>query len=566
MSQMTITIVDPRRAIHSQPHASFVHSLIPSLCDDPETIEELRRAMRRFLAPDEPVDPFADWSPHECQEPFDAGICIVDLPGRLIVFQSTCSGITRSGRVVIDESGQESARGIPYHIGDDWLLTEQLDGWQTIAQERRQARQTSAVCDSRAVLYDQAVPFIVQACQAARGGSTDDDGRWNPPANWQWQELPERAAGTRPITILDGIAEIHARWLMTPRQDLNGQTPRQVLLAKREHIDWQLHDRELQWSLFRNRPASLWRKSAAYRCAAFGTHEIIVYYELLRHLLHECWEVIVAAPPDRRALTSDAAIERLRKVQQEWLHTPSQEYFKKSPLQLIECERQRVPLGESGKQAMIDCDCPLCQMMADSGPVFWHLDTSNMDDDFPFAVFETTREQWEAERHSYNESCDRMGTDADEKLILADTAIAGAASNSPWQRSFVRSIPGASPEFALYGIGCRLAELIDELRHAGSSERVPRHVRGFDDAATLSITAPNQNEARAAAQDWIDTLNRDFANLRAAVAESGTALVEPVAARFTEHLLALAETHADLRARCLDLDRQVFEFAQRLSR
>ena len=46
----------------------------------------------------------------------------------------------------------------------------------------------------------------------------------------------------------DLLTLIHAKWLVTPRDDLRGQSPREVLLAKRESIDFDLHSRELQWS------------------------------------------------------------------------------------------------------------------------------------------------------------------------------------------------------------------------------------------------------------------------------------------------------------------------------
>ena len=45
------------------------------------------------------------------------------------------------------------------------------------------------------------------------------------------------------------ISTIHVRWLINPRDDLRGQSPREVLLARQDFIDHELHMRELQWSL-----------------------------------------------------------------------------------------------------------------------------------------------------------------------------------------------------------------------------------------------------------------------------------------------------------------------------
>ena len=51
----------------------------------------------------------------------------------------------------------------------------------------------------------------------------------------------------------------------------------------------------------------------------------------------------------------------------------------------------------SGHDAMVDPDCPSCQMLADMpGPTFWHLDGCNMDNEFAFDIYRRTREEWEA--------------------------------------------------------------------------------------------------------------------------------------------------------------------------
>jgi hypothetical protein len=260
-------------------------------------------------------------------------------------------------------------------------------------------------------------------------------------------------------------------------------------------------------------------------------------------------------------------------MQQEWLHTPNhREYAGKPPVQVIERERLRLPMGSSGKQAMIDCDCPLCQMMADSGPTFWHLDDCNMDDEFPFALFEDTREQWEAKQREWAELDARMEqrrakgpVDAEEELSMAGGSVADDRSASVWQRSFVRSLPGESPTLTLFGLGCHLAELVEDLRsgHAGNT---PVRRPGSDETVQGRAAASTAASSHTADfRFWIDTLNRDFANLRVAIAEPAGAMIEPVSSKFTEHLLSLAEARADLRAKCLDLDRQLFDFVRRLS-
>ena len=58
--------------------------------------------------------------------------------------------------------------------------------------------------------------------------------------------------------------------------------------------------------------------------------------------------------------------------------------------------KARLPEGVSGHEAMVDDDCPCCQMMAElPGPFFWHLDGSGMDDGFAFDLSCSTREEWD---------------------------------------------------------------------------------------------------------------------------------------------------------------------------
>src|SRR4051812_44545727 len=72
MSECTIIVRDASRAIHSQLHASYVDWFLAALADDPETIEELDFALRRFL-PEHSHDSFFRWWRQGADaEPWDA--------------------------------------------------------------------------------------------------------------------------------------------------------------------------------------------------------------------------------------------------------------------------------------------------------------------------------------------------------------------------------------------------------------------------------------------------------------------------------------------------------------
>jgi hypothetical protein len=61
-------------------------------------------------------------------------------------------------------------------------------------------------------------------------------------------EQPASEDETIQEAIANETSAIHARWLMTTRDDLRGQSPRDVLVARREFVDFDLNARELQWS------------------------------------------------------------------------------------------------------------------------------------------------------------------------------------------------------------------------------------------------------------------------------------------------------------------------------
>jgi hypothetical protein len=126
-----------------------------------------------------------------------------------------------------------------------------VEGWEALARNRRAARAASPPFDTRSVLYDCVCEFIATAC-AAEPAADDDAAR-------------------------NCVRAIHANWLTTPRDDLRGLAPRDILLHQRSHIDWDLQDRCEQWTLQRAAPPVLSRASAAYRFAGFGTHEIVLY-------------------------------------------------------------------------------------------------------------------------------------------------------------------------------------------------------------------------------------------------------------------------------------------------
>ena len=202
----------------------------------------------------------------------------------------------------------------------------------------------------------------------------------------------------------------------------------QRMLERIDFLDFDLQSRELQWSFLGEPAPCLAQDSVAYRFAGFGSHEVVVYYDLLRFLLTECWKRV----SDGKGIAAADEVARLRSVKDGWLECPQPDFRGKSPAYILECERRRLPLTVPAEEAVIDEDCPLCQAMAeDHTPMFCHLDGCNMDDDFPFS-FHLTRGEWEAERNRLRqfdeefkrEWAEREGKIAEDASALADDAEA----------------------------------------------------------------------------------------------------------------------------------------------
>lgn len=499
MSEVTLAIKDAQRAIHGHAHGSVAESVIAALSAEPETIEELEAAVARFIKPTEDRGPFAAFRDGWCEEPWDAGIVMIDLTARLVAAESTYLSPSPEGQVRYHDGSAATDVWIYYRVPDDWMFIHHLEAWPSLSERRRAERAALPPLDARAVLYGQVTEFIVKEC------------------------LEARAAG-----VEDPIADIHARWLMTPRADLRQQSPRDVLLAKRELIDLDLQWRANQWAFVGECPPGLALPSAAYRFGGFGTHENVIYYDLLRTLLQDCW----ARVSQPETVEAAAEVERLEWLKDDWLQAPNDDFHGLSPFHIIEQERQRLPITLSPGAAIIDDDCPLCQMAGEEfGPMFWHLDGSHMDDDFPFSPFRT-REEWEEEQRRW----ETFTREWEEKQVHA------AADGLPvWRRSYTdweawETLPlEEALVVALVGIGGHVAELDMDLSDAPEGAA------------------------------WADSLRRDFADLREAVGQASYGLIAPSLAQLHQDLEAIAVAMPDVADKCADLQRQLARLRQRLT-
>jgi len=530
-------------------HASCADRAVAALSADPVTMEELEAATERFAKPIPKCRFFANLSPGLCAEPYDAGLVVIDLLARLVVVDSTYSSPGPEGSVWYHDGQCCTKTALRYHLADDWLFSSDGDQWKHVAEERRRKRAARPIRDARRVFYGRPMlEFVAResfAAFARRDEIAVDASRLTDeeitPEPWPGQE---RSASP----FYDTLKQIHAAWLLTPRDDLGGACPREVALDRHDHIMWDLQDRCEQWSRLGEGPRGLTESSDAFQYGGFGTHELVMYYDLVRQLLWSCWEQLtelaqsptVGHRPEWFTVGDFLATEvpRLERVLEAWLDTPDPELDGRTPRSIITHERARLPEAMSGHDAVIDPDCPCCQMMAEmSGPGFWHLDGSGMDDEFAFDIYRGTREEWEEERRGWEEHSRRFDAEWSERkrLGITDSTPREDGSSACWSRSFSVDHTADLPlGVRVFGVACQLAELIVGLR--GGADR--------------EATTPE-------AQRHIDQLNRDFGNLRELLQSSDSslaeALVDPVLRRFAETLDTAVAARPDLALQCESL-------------
>lgn len=376
MSYVRLNISDNDQCISGDLHGSMTDPLIASLTAEPETIPEFESALRRFVRSESDWPPLHGFRRHEDLEPFDAGIVAIDLASRTVGFDTTYSIPCAAGRVRVPcEFADEDEAWIPYKVPDDWTFVESMALYRGTRKAKRQDRQRRAPFDARPILFGRPmINCIATAISDMPDPNTDDV-----------------------------FADIHADWLLSKRKDLRDRSPREVFLEKQHSIDFDLQSRSLQWSITKVCPPPLPKDSLAYLNAGFGTHEWVLHYDLFRYLLADAHE--------RRRSGGHVEIEpeilRLSSLRDEWLRTPDTEISGRTPLEIIDLERQRINIALSAKEAIIDENCPCCIALAEDfdTPMFWFLDGCNMDDRFEFSSCKTL-DEWTA-RQRDNERLDR---------------------------------------------------------------------------------------------------------------------------------------------------------------
>lgn len=444
MSEVKLNLVDAERVLHGTIHGSIVDACVAALSAEPETISELEAALARYIKPREADGYFTCFYSTKCPtncptnlgssadeskspdlrsaldaEPWDAGIVVIDLAARIVAIDSSYSQPGPEGEVFYHDGQALTDTPILYRVPDDWLFVNSVAAYLWARERHVRGRTAKPASDARSLLFGRPLlEFLVNASRSAPVGNasateittsaSDKDEAWH-------QALAQE------------VSTIHARWLLTARDDLRGQSPREVMLADQDFIDFDLHTRSLQWSLQNEGPPCLAKDSFAYRFAGFGSHEWFLYYDLVRHLLYSLFEMRATAA-GRPLEDTHQLLAMLDQIKTDWLESPQPDLDGRIPAILIDNERRRLPQALRPRDLIVDEDCPMCQLFgAETSPLgmgvgFWHLDGSNMDDDFAFSSFKT-RQEWELEnrrREEFDKELKRKWEEREQRIARGE--------------------------------------------------------------------------------------------------------------------------------------------------
>lgn len=483
MTLYRVNIYTAQGNVYGQLRGTDCERLSAALSADPETVEELECALGRYGRRPEGRGWLGDWQAGLAPGPNGFGVMHLDLATRVLAVDPQAFIPQHRGRIRWHDGRRKSDAQLPYSIAADWVLTNDLATFSTTQRERRESRGKLVRRDDRDILFGKCPEYIATAILTAA----------------------ERLRAWSESECQKFVRETHAKWLMTPRVDLDHHCPREVMLdARHWHLCKDLVHQQHRWTLLNSAPPGLPRTSSAYRYAGFGDHEIIIYYELIREL----FSTSINRVRTGRLTPADwpEEVERLEKHLQDWMNFPQYELLSgRTPAAVIDRERRRLPEVISDEEEMGDCDCPLCQTMADEafGVTFWTLDDSGMDHEFAFSLFATKAEwdeeqaEWEAmdralqrevnvnltgpsqaQRPGNLEPREELGrslesTSKQEGARGAqgeqDTCLSNP--NSVWQNSDINMqiLPELPPSQAvavlLFSLGANIVELTEDLRH-----------------------------------------------------------------------------------------------------
>ena len=433
-------------------------TMLASLSDDPCTFDELGRAWLRYRADERLED--LPWFETDA-EPRDSPWVLIDL---------ACQRVVAGGGAAIPENpgGYQEEEG-PWKRGMKAVWMHLPSQWECVADAQWSDAlpplpETAVPLNIRGILFGRGLAEgIAQRClDIAHSQSLPDA-----PTSWcdrDWDETPTQSQRAAAKRWLDLVVRVHADWLLTAREDLGGECPRVFLHQERDWISEEISNRERQWMDEQRAPRGLDRDTFAYRYGPMGLHEVVMYFDLCRTVIHFAWDQIV----EQSSIDQLALAAKLQDHARWWLNNGSIDDDPTTPAAIIDTERRRLPLVGDGHS---DCDCPICRMEGDNqfGPMFQCFDGNQLelDEEFAFSLC-ASRSEWQEQQGEFQE----MSKSIHERM-MAKRANEPDPLESVWKSSYVNEkmlaeAGGLSSPFGVMALASRMAELVMDLKEAGA--------------------------------------------------------------------------------------------------
>ncbi len=498
-------------------------TLLASMSEDPACWEDVAQYWPRYrtaaVCADLPVEQWARCDHATAMEAIsDHGNWLLfDLRDKRIATGRDNQSFERDATLALCTEANGKQRGVlPTHLPPWWELLEHIE---PSSLSRR--RQTTCIVPytDRELLYGER--FIEDLARRilhiARSGRLPD---YQPALQPTDVDSPPQVTNEQDRSAIRALhelsVEVHREWLMTPRVDLQGARPRDLLHGAHEWIDAIIEGQRLRFQIDGPMVAAS-DQVQLFAEAPMGSEELIVYFDLCRDVIMAgwCWSLL-RKPPHATDLSQ--LISHLTQARDQWLDDPFE--GGSPPSFIIACTRRRVPRGAGvpiegmqqceSEQHTLDCDCPICNMI-DSGMFgvsFTSLDGHHLelDEDFAFSMCDTL-EDWQAELREWQEisqAQDEWGTDsdntADEFKDNSANAIPAEEFASAWS-SPISNSPLPGDRHGYMKLAFRLSEIVADLERVGS----PRHhIRSLNSAfraffeSDTSTTAATKSEFKKA--------------------------------------------------------------------
>jgi len=131
MSEVRLNIIDCEGAVHGTVHGSVSDAVVASLSAEPQTVMEVEAAMARFIRPTD-QRPFGSFKAGVNDEPWDAGVVLVDLAARVVASESLYSQPGKEGEVAYHDGTKATDVAILYRLPDDWVFLYSLAEYEGV--------------------------------------------------------------------------------------------------------------------------------------------------------------------------------------------------------------------------------------------------------------------------------------------------------------------------------------------------------------------------------------------------------------------------------------------------